>query len=288
MTVYCLMYYYIYDQFLGHKKYDKIIAQIESKITDLGIKDKIFKMSVLKSFAESVEDAIKKEAENIIVVGNDQTVNQVANLIAGTEIALGIIPLINTERQPNLKIRGAVNDDNTIAYFFGVDDPLEACEIISARKIELINLGEINNTYFLNSIKVYDHHLKIECDGKFAVSPLTANNLVGIYNFLPETPGTPMGQRNKKFFNPQDNFLEVVIEPENKKTLAKMLKKWTGQAVEAGPLPSIFRVKRIAIKNPPVASGSVLVDNFRVLKTPLNIKISDKKLKVIVGKNRKF
>ena len=76
------MYYYIYDQFLSHKKYDKILAQVESKITDLGIKNRIIKMSILKSVSELITDAIRKGAQTIVVAGNDKTINNIVNLVA--------------------------------------------------------------------------------------------------------------------------------------------------------------------------------------------------------------
>src|SRR3989339_1435479 len=146
------MYYYIYDQFLSHKKYDKIIAQIEGKITDLGIKDRIIKMSILKSVKELVMDALRKGATTIVAVGNDQTVNKVVNLIVAEPVVFGIIP---------------IGDNNSIAKFLGINNPLSACEIISARKVETINLGEVNSEYFINSIKIHDHKLTLECNDRF-------------------------------------------------------------------------------------------------------------------------
>ncbi len=264
------MYYYIYDQFLSQKKYDKILTQIESKITDLGIKDRIIKMSILKSVKELVTDAIRKGAKNIIAVGNDQTINQVVNLVANQEVIVGIIPIDKI--------------NNRIANFLGIDDPLEACEIIAARKVETINLGEVNNDYFINSIKIHDNNLTLNCDEKFKLSLTNKNNLISIYNFSPEF-NTNLNDQN--FFNPKDVFLEVIVERKPNASLDKFFQSLL--KTEKKQLPeSIFRVKKINIKNPLNKSGSVLVDNFKILKTPLDIKISTKKLKIIVGKKRKF
>ena len=35
------MHVYIYDSFLNHKKFEKIIARIETRVTDLGLNGKI-------------------------------------------------------------------------------------------------------------------------------------------------------------------------------------------------------------------------------------------------------
>ena len=274
------MYYYIYDQFLSSKKYDKTLAQVESKITDLGIKDRILKMSILKSIPELVTDALRKRAGTIIVVGNDQTVNQIVNLIAGRNVILGIVPV------DDHNFKGAFSTQNSIAHFLGIKNPLEACETISARKIETINLGEINNNYFISSVKIFEHHLRVKCNNRFTVTPTSTEHMVSIYNFLPKLDTEDINLKSTAtYFNPQDNFLEVVVEPKNKKALKKLF-----QSASKGKKPdSIFRVRRVNVKSTLTDKpGSVLVDNFRVLKTPLDIKVSDKKLDVIVGKERKF
>lgn len=263
------MYYYIYDQFLSQKKYDKVLTQIESKITDLGIKDRIIKMSILKSVKELVTDAIRKGAKTIIAVGNDQTINQVVNLTANQDVVVGIIP---------------IDSNNAIANFLGISDSLEACEIISARKVETINLGEINNEYFINSIKICENNLTLECDNAFTLSLTNKNDVISIYNFFSKVNANFNSQ---KFFNPKDNFLEVVVEAKANASVSNFLQNLLKTEKKQTP-ESIFRVKKINIKNPPSKSGSVLVDNFKIFKTPLNIKISDKKLKIIVGKERKF
>lgn len=267
------MYYYIYDQFLSNKKYDKLLAHIEGKITDLGIKDRIIKMSILKSISELVTDALRKGADTIIVVGNDATINQVVNLLVEQDVVLGIIPV--------------GEENNSIANFLGLHDPLKACETISARKIETINLGEINNNYFINCVKIFDNHLRIACNNKFTIIPEIDSNdkLVGVYNFLPEANLEDVHlKKTKSYFDPTDNFLEVVVEPAEKKGIKKFFKP----NQENKKIDSIFRVKKIRITTSAEKPGSVLVDNFKVLKTPLDIKISDKQLKVIVGKDRKF
>jgi len=106
---------------------------------------------------------------------------------------------------------------------------------------------------------------------------------VGIYNFSPDIELD--FKCNKKLFNPQDNFLEIIVGPQDKKSLKNLFLKNDKNKKE---LDSIFRAKKILIRHPQGRSGSVVVDGFKVLKTPMEIKISDKKLDVIVGKERKF
>ena len=43
------MYYYLYDSRLNDKKYNNVIAKIETRLTDLGINGKINRLSFLKN-----------------------------------------------------------------------------------------------------------------------------------------------------------------------------------------------------------------------------------------------
>lgn len=265
------MYYYIYDQFLSQKKYDKILAQIESKITDLDIKDRIIKISILKSVKELVNDALRKGANTIVAVGNDQTINQVVNLVVGHEVVVGIIPVDKK--------------NNTIANFLGINDPLQACEIIAARKIEQVNLGIINGRdYFINSICIANPKIKVECDHKFTISTENEHKIINIYNFLPIELRQEI--KNEKM-SPQDNYLEVVIQPKEKEgfNFLKNILKNSKQE----KLDSFFRVKNIIVKNDFLEkNNAIVVDNFKTIKPPLEIKISQKKIKIIVSKDRNF
>ncbi|HPI67018.1 MAG TPA: diacylglycerol kinase family protein [bacterium] len=265
------MYYYIYDQFLSQKKYDKVLAQIESKITDLDIKDRIIKISILKSVKELVADALNKGANTIIAVGNDQTINQVVNLVVGHEVVVGIIPVDKK--------------NNAIANFLGINDPLQACEIISARKIEPINLGVINSKeYFINSIQVLDSKIKLECDHQFTIGLKNERQVINIYNFLPQELCAKL---NDKKTSPQDNFLEVVIQTKEKDNLNFLNNFFKKEKNEE--LGGFFRVKNILIKNNSLEkNGAIIIDNFKNIKPPVEIKISQKKIKMIVSKDRDF
>jgi len=87
------MYYYIYDSFLSDKKYRKLLAQIETRLTDLGINGKINRLSFLKNIRDLITDEIKNGQNTIVVLGNDSTINKVINIIADLDVFLGIIPI---------------------------------------------------------------------------------------------------------------------------------------------------------------------------------------------------
>ena len=123
------MYLYIYDSFLSDKKYSDLLSQIEKRVTDLGIKGRIARLSILKNMKELITDGIKSGVQTVVVIGNAQTFAKVINIVAGLEVVLGLIP---------------VENDNKIAKMLGVPPKLLACDVIAASIIKKIDLGLIN------------------------------------------------------------------------------------------------------------------------------------------------
>jgi diacylglycerol kinase (ATP) len=82
------------------------------------------------------ERAAREGFDTIVAVGGDGTVNEVLNGMAGADIPLGIIPL------------GSSND-----FAQGLHIPIdtrEACKCIMASNTKKIDIGKINNRYFIN------------------------------------------------------------------------------------------------------------------------------------------
>lgn len=86
-------------------------------------------------------DAFKKakkcagKYDTIIAVGGDGTVNEVVNGIAKSKSKLGIIPIGTT---------------NVFARQMDIpSNPIEACKVILKNRVRRVDLGKVNNQYFL-------------------------------------------------------------------------------------------------------------------------------------------
>ncbi len=252
------MYQYIYDGFLSDKKYDKVLTRIENRLLDLGINGKVNKITVLKNFESYIKELVDKKPDVIIIVGNDKTLAKTLNIVADKEIILGIIPIGN---------------ENTIADFFGISREEQACDIIAARRIEEIDLGNVNGQYFLSSVEIFGAGTTIICNDSYEIKALENTEKIGIYNLC-------LKDNMEIMFNPQDKNLEIISTPKisngffnfNKN---KPLKK------------SLIRVLKARILSSR-ENNSVLVDAHKIMKTPAEVTVSNRKLKIIVGKNRKF
>ncbi len=247
------MYLYIYDSFLSDKKYSDLLSQIEKRVTDLGIKGRIARLSILKNMKELITDGIKSGVQTVVVIGNAQTFAKVINIVAGLEVVLGLIP---------------VENDNKIAKMLGVPPKLLACDVIASRIIKKIDLGLINGHFFVGQAEINDANVLIEYDG-YNVRPTTANNNITIYNFADRSiiPNS----------TPVDGVLEVVITPMKSGVFGK--KNITG---------TILPFSKIKISAEDEEQVSILTDEQVIMKTPAEISVAPQKLRVIVGPERCF
>ncbi|MFZ5365099.1 MAG: diacylglycerol/lipid kinase family protein [Patescibacteria group bacterium] len=261
------MYYYLYDSFLSDSKYEKTIDKIRTRFLDLEIQGRPGHLSLLKSARELIEDEIRNGVNTVIVVGNDNTFLKVINVIAKHDLTLGIIP---------------IGDNNKIAESLGIPPEELACDTLAARKVEKVDLGVANDVYFFSDLKIEKDlgRISLKRDG-FKIVPQRSCQSVQIYNFCYEQEHI-VNNRVLKKINPADGLLDLVV-------------------VEKSILPSgIFRKKNgsqkfsntiMPAKHFEIASFEYLpvkLDKYYVLKTPVKVSVAEKKLKIIVGKNRKF
>lgn len=255
---------YIYDSYLSHKKYQSKIAKIETRITDLGLNGKIIRLGVMSSVHNSIESEIRKGAKSIVIVGNNklfaQTINSIAKLQANQKwvenIPLGFIPVGKS--------------DNEIAEFLGIPYDEEACNVVSARRIKKLDLGMINEYYFLTQASITTKETIVEIDKNYSIN-ITEPGEIMIIN-LPIGINLP----NEIKSNAQDNTLELFIKTKSSKKLS--FKKKTENK-------SVFSFKELQVINP---KHSMIIDNSLKIPTPAKIRIAKEKISLIVGKGREF
>ncbi len=254
------MYTYIYDSFLTEKKYENLLFRMEARLLELGINGRVEKLTLLKSMKEIVADAVDRNSETVVVVGNDETVSKAISFLPAHKAVLGILPMGN---------------NNSIADILGISQGIEACDILSKRIIERIDLGKANGRYFLSRLVIQDAaHVTLDCNG-FQVSTQTPDGTVEICNFSEAS-----ADDNDVFSNPQDGILEAVIRPEIKKSWWQTFNKSYNRA-------SVFPIKKLRIRSTG-ENVTVLADGQTTLKTPVSIEIVPRELRVIVGKGRAF
>lgn len=252
------MYFYIYDEFLQEKKYRAALNRVENRLTDLEMKHRTARLSILKNIKEMIGDEIKKGATTIVAVGDDSTVFKIINVLAFyPDVTLGIIP---------------IGPNNNIAKIFGIPPEEEACEILSSRIIKKLDLGKINHHHFISEVRLKGKGISISLDDQFTVKP-ESDASVRIYNFNFEEPNA--------ITNPQDGVLELFVTGKAPSFFKKKIKGENKKDV------SLFSFKEAEIttdKEPAL----ITIDHNHTIKTPAHISILTQKLRVIVGKKRMF
>ena len=226
------------------------MVKIEKRVTDLGIKGRIARLSILKNMKELITDGLKDGVETIVVIGDTKTFSKVINIVADIDITLGLIP---------------VNNNNKIARLLGIPPRVLACEILASRIIKRIDLGRVNKHYFISKAHINNGSVEINY-GNFKIMPTTKENKITFYNFS-----------DKQNFNPTDGILETVITPIKSTIFGKKLIKST-----------VFPFLNVKITSLYDEQAALLIDEQIIVKTPVRIKVIPKKLKVIVGSERKF
>lgn len=258
------MYLYLYDNFLNSNKYHKLLSRIEMRLTDLGIGGKISRLSPLKNLQDLLSDELRFGVKTIIAVGNDETVSMVINNIVNCEnIVFGIIP---------------IGRNNTIAKNLGIPQEELACDIISSRRIKKIDLGRVNNTYFISGIDIAaENKIMLECEESYHIIPQAQSCLVHIYNLKPQSLEN-VGENT--IFNPNDGFLEALIQPIHQisQTIFGIVKK------RKNITDSVFPFKKISVLSK--KSITIMTDGKKILKPPVDIEVVPNKLTVIVGKHK--
>lgn len=252
------MHWYVYEESLSDKKFATELSKIESRLADLEIKGRICRLSVLKNLSEALREAVSQGAETIVAVGSDQCFLQTAVASASFSVTVGFIPM----------------DDNSLfAQAFGLPIGERACDVLAQRLVKRIDLGKVNQSYFVDALSFEGEQVFLEFAG-YQISPASSEAVLSVRNL----GLTAFASGAQKMASPTDGKLEAVIEPLKKNWLGKM--KLSGR-------PSVFpfRRARIVSKGDP---ASILADGRTIAKTPAEVIVEPEKLKVIVGPQRLF
>lgn len=129
------LYCFIVNKISGNGRALKIWEQIEKKLKEKNVYYCVRFTQKSKHATLLVQELIRKENVTVVVaVGGDGTIHEVINGLVGTNIPIGIIPA------------GSGND-----FSRGLGIPLkhdDALERILSGKPQIIDIGNINSTYF--------------------------------------------------------------------------------------------------------------------------------------------
>jgi diacylglycerol kinase family enzyme len=279
------MYFYIIDpQKLNQKTFERVQNQLYSCLSENRISGELSRITTLRSMSNLVDTAFSRGAKTLVAIGTDETLQEMINAVKGRDITLGYIPIEETEMSKILGING-------------ID---AAAKAIANRRIEMLDLGTVNQNWFLtrltfgggdeaeNSTGIFNMFKKLELPAmeiKFSAD----EKYSGVFH---AAAGTIINARDnnggdKSLANPTDSVLDLLMVPGNSNLTQWSHKKdFANGTLENIPGCSVVHLKKIEIKSPegmPLkAAGKVIA------KVPAVIEVIPKALKMIVGRDRTF
>jgi len=258
------MFFYIYDSFLADKKYEKILSKIETRLTNLGVAGRNIRLSILKNVEEIVKDLPEKDSPTIVIIGEDKTFFKAAKALVGKRTPLGFIP-----------IRG----NSIVAKLLGLPVNEFACDVISARLIETINLGKINKEIFFSYLELPAQDVIITCNHQYLIRTNKLKKIrifnLGLLQFGDSFEET---EEKKMIANPKDNYLEIFVgNPMEKFLFFKKQEKFD----------SLFFAREInVISKKRNKKISAVVDGEKIIELPISASLSNNSIRIVVGRNR--
>ena len=247
------MYCYVYDDFVQDRKYEKELGAIENRITDLGLQGKIVRLALFRDPQDAIRKEVKNGAKTVVIVGNDETVHKAINAIVDSEAVLALTP---------------VGTPSVLAKILGVSRGVDACDVLSRRIIEKIDVGVINGHRFLTGVGFPVASTLVRYGTKFDVMTDKRGTLE-IRNLCVSEP-----RDAEDVSDPTDGRLDVVITTQNRKGLRST------DAVSSVPMEE-FEV----IYEKPV---DALIDGVTVSGDVFKVSIDSSVLNAVVGRDRMF
>ena len=215
------MYVYLYDNFVKNKKFASVVRAIEVRLTDYGIAGKILHLNNYLDAKPIIDDEIKRGAKTVVIVGDDKTFGHVLSRAATCECVFGFLP---------------IGFDNTISEVLGIPVGEESADALARRRKEFLDVGWVNNRYFVSQLHVHPSKIEVIYDERFKASANDRMEVV-VCNFKPFYWKKDRKDKEHQVVHPQDGKLEAFLRPLTKK-------RWWGYKYEE---PSIFPFEEMII-----------------------------------------
>lgn len=271
------MYYYIVDpQHIRPRQFERVQNQLYSSISEYKINGEIVRVTGIRTIKQLVETAIFHQANTIVAVGSDHTLNEVINILGERQMILGFIPLTPT----------------LLSDIFGIPSIPVACKNLAVRRVEEVDVGVVNDRLFLGRLTFGLGKLNDKSD--FFKLKLLSH----LWNRQPfevkfqaddQFTGTSevLGGVIEKMASPKDGVLTVsLISRLSRSEIFRYRNFLAAGEYTKIPNASVLRVKKFAIAHPPTIP--VKLDDKDIATTPITVSVKPKAVKIIVGRDRKF
>ncbi|MBX4187552.1 MAG: hypothetical protein KW793_00230 [Candidatus Doudnabacteria bacterium] len=282
------MYYYIIDpQKINQKHFERVQNQLYSSVSELKISGEMTRVTGIRTIRQLVETAVMRGATTLVAVGHDSTVQEIINEVQDKEMAIGYVPV----------------QDSEISKVLGITDVVSACQALAHRRVEQLDLGTVQNSFFFTKLgigsnidslqgnSIFDFAkfsaaanvkpvpIKMEIDGQFSVEFEVA--IGAIFNSRAVKP------QGSKIADPTDGLLDILLLPRISSFDAwKYRNEIAEGCLERIPGRAIMHGKNISIISP--EGLPFYVGDRTIAKAPVTVSLAQKQVRMIIGKDRTF
>lgn len=154
---------YFYDDFVSDKKYEKELNEIEAEIANKNIGGRIARLSMFRNPREMIEDLLLGGAENIIVVGDDDTLKKVVWSSQDLNAVFGYVP---------------IGRSTEIAGLLGIQPGKTAVDILAGRYIEKLDVGRVGDGLFIKEIFIRHPDARVIIENRFDIRPMDQGMMI--------------------------------------------------------------------------------------------------------------
>ncbi len=287
------MYFYIFDP--GKDKEVKYFERIQGRLLNLlaesHIEGETYRVTAIRTVELLVDQAVGLEAKTIIVVGGDSTLNRTINALVRrqADITVGFVSL---------------DQDSRLGQIFGISSDIEqSVKTLAGRLVANLDLGEINEHYFLSKVELGENQFSQIEPGFLGLSSVRAFmrlepfavelSLDDKFRVSSEVLGAQIiNCRNNegckvKLGDPTDKLLDILLlnKLSNSQIIRYRAELATG-CLDNVPGATIMHAKKVEVLGPRKLPLSI--EGQVYTKAPATIRVAKPKIKIIVGKTRQF
>lgn len=283
------MYYYIINPSAGKGAINTIQDKLRERLRELGIAGEFAKTTGPGEATKMAQAAIQKGYNTVVAVGGDGTVNEVINGVTKDNVAVGIIPIGNS---------------NVLANHLGIHNWQQAAAVLAARRLTSYGLIAAGSNFFLSTLTL-GFETDLEKHEETVLEPKISDKLRHFgrgysqaQNFTPlkcqisvddkyelECELFTLSVANQKFLNPlADNRLIVTMsdKPSKTQTASYMWRRLQGKGQADQVASTRFTASRVIVRTEPPTG--IMVDGKLASRTPIAIRLTDRRVRFITEK----
>lgn len=249
-------YAFIYDDVLNDRRYERAIAEVDVRLTSLDLQGRVVRLSLFRSAKELIEQMVREGVTTIVIIGNDHSLDKMMWFLPDMDVTIGYIPVV---------------EPWDIATLLGIPTGPNACDVLAARFVETVDVGRIDDRYFLTSVRMPQTMAAIDIEGQYRLSAIHGGSIT-IRNI-----GDQHGERGR-LSEAKDGYLEVVIEPGEAPNASRWWKR--GREKQTKTTRTFIRYGKIISPEPvDVQVDSHVVNGFQFI-----LEVIPKKFKLITSR----